>query len=36
MSLFLRILFFGALTGTVTSTIYCLMVLAGAVRFALR
>jgi ceramide glucosyltransferase len=36
MSLFLRILFFGALTGTVTSTIYCAMVLIGAARFALR
>jgi ceramide glucosyltransferase len=36
MSLFLRILFFSALAGTVTSTIYCLMVLIGAVRFARR
>src|SRR5579863_4532555 len=36
MSLFLRILFFGAVAGTVTSTIYCGMVLVGAVRFARR
>ena len=36
MSLFLRILFYGALAGTVTSTIYCGMVLVGAVRFARR
>jgi ceramide glucosyltransferase len=36
MSLFLRILFYSALTGTVTSTIYCGMALAGAVRFARR
>jgi ceramide glucosyltransferase len=36
MSLFLRILFYSAITGTVTSTIYCGMVLAGAVRFARR
>jgi ceramide glucosyltransferase len=36
MSLLLRILFCGALAGTVTSTIYCGMVLAGAVRFARR
>ena len=36
MSLFLRILYFGAVAGTVTSAIYCAMVLAGAVRFARR
>jgi ceramide glucosyltransferase len=36
MSLFLRILFYSALAGTVTSTIYCGMVLAGALRFAHR
>jgi ceramide glucosyltransferase len=36
MSLFLRILFFGALAGTVTSAVYCGMVLVGAVRFARR
>ena len=36
MSLFLRILFFGSLAGTVTSSIYCGMVLVGAVRFARR
>ncbi|HEX9201876.1 MAG TPA: glycosyltransferase [Acidobacteriaceae bacterium] len=36
MSLFLRILFYSALAGTVTSTIYCAMVLVGAVRFARR
>ena len=36
MSLFLRFLFCGALAGTVSSTIYCGMVLAGAVRFARR
>jgi ceramide glucosyltransferase len=36
MSLFLRILFYGAIAGTVTSTIYCGMVLVGAVRFARR
>jgi ceramide glucosyltransferase len=36
MSLFLRILFYGALAGTVTSAIYCGMVLVGAVRFARR
>jgi ceramide glucosyltransferase len=36
MSLFLRIVFYGALAGTVTSGIYCGMVLVGAVRFALR
>ena len=32
----LQILFYGALTGTVTSTIYCGMVVVGAVRFAWR
>lgn len=36
MSLFLRIVFYGALAGTVTSTIYCGMVLVGALRFARR
>ena len=36
MSLFLRILFYGALAGTVTSSIYCGMVLVGAARFARR
>ncbi|HEV2619881.1 MAG TPA: glycosyltransferase [Acidobacteriaceae bacterium] len=36
MSLLLRILFYSAVTGTVTSTIYCGMVLVGAVRFARR
>jgi ceramide glucosyltransferase len=36
MSLFLRILFYSALAGTVTSTIYCGMVLVGAWRFARR
>jgi len=36
MSLFLRILFYGALAGTVTSAIYCGMVLVGAMRFARR
>jgi ceramide glucosyltransferase len=36
MSLFLRILFYSALAGTVTSTIYCCMVLVGAARFARR
>jgi len=34
MSLGLRILFYGSLAGTVTSGIYCLMVLVGAWRFA--
>jgi ceramide glucosyltransferase len=34
--LFLRILFYGALAGTVTSSIYCGMVFVGAVRFARR
>src|ERR1700735_2893652 len=36
MSLLLEILFWVALCGTVTSTIYCLMVIAAAVRFGLR
>ena len=36
MILLLRIVFYVALTGSVTSTIYCLMVLIGAVRFARR
>jgi ceramide glucosyltransferase len=36
MSLLLRILLVGALAGTVTSAIYCGMVLAGALRFARR
>ncbi len=36
MSLFLRILFYSAFAGTVTSAIYCGMVLVGALRFALR
>jgi ceramide glucosyltransferase len=36
MSLLSRILFYAALAGTVTSGIYCGMVLAGAVRFARR
>ncbi len=36
MSLLLRILFWVALCGTVTSTIYCLMVIAAAVRFGVR
>jgi ceramide glucosyltransferase len=36
MNLLLRILFYGALVGTVTSTIYCGMVLVGALRFARR
>jgi ceramide glucosyltransferase len=36
MSLFLRIVFYSALAGTVTSTIYCGMVLVGAWRFARR
>jgi ceramide glucosyltransferase len=36
MSLFSRIVFYVALTGTVTSTIYCLLVLVGAWRFARR
>jgi ceramide glucosyltransferase len=36
MSLLLQILFWVAICGTVTSTIYCLMVIAAAVRFGLR
>jgi len=36
MSLFVKILFYSALAGTVTSTVYCAMVLVGAVRFARR
>jgi ceramide glucosyltransferase len=36
MNLLLRILFYGALVGTVTSTIYCGMVLVGVLRFARR
>ncbi|WP_158794661.1 glycosyltransferase, partial [Granulicella sp. L60] len=36
MSLVLRMLFWVAAVGTVTSTIYCLMVLAAALRFGLR
>ena len=36
MSLLLRIVFYIALTGTVTSAIYCAMVLVGAWRFARR
>jgi len=36
MSLFLRIVYYIALAGTVTSTIYCGMVLVGALRFARR
>jgi ceramide glucosyltransferase len=36
MSLFLKILFGFAALGTVTSTIYCLMVVAAALRFGLR
>jgi len=36
MNFVLRTLFYGALAGTVTSTIYCGMVLVGAVRFARR
>jgi ceramide glucosyltransferase len=36
MSLLLRILFCVATVGTVTSTIYCLMVMAAALRFGLR
>ena len=36
MSLVLRILFWVALGGSVTSTIYCLMVIAAAVRFGVR
>jgi ceramide glucosyltransferase len=36
MSLLLRILFWVAIFGTVTSTIYCLMVIAAAMRFAVQ
>lgn len=36
MSLLLRILFWVAIYGTASSTIYCLMVMAAAVRFGLR
>src|SRR5260370_7107457 len=36
MSLLLQILFWVAMCGTVTSTIYCLMVIAAAVRFGVR
>jgi ceramide glucosyltransferase len=36
MNLLLRILFWVAVSGTVTSTIYCLMVVAAAVRFGVR
>jgi ceramide glucosyltransferase len=36
MSVFSHVLFYVALCGTITSTIYCLMVLAAAVRFGLR
>jgi ceramide glucosyltransferase len=36
MSLLLRILFWIAMCGTVSSTIYCLMVIAAAVRFGVR
>lgn len=36
MSVFSQVLFYVALCGTVTSTIYCAMVLAAAVRFGLR
>jgi len=36
MSLLLRIMLYGALTGTVTSAIYCAMALVGALRFARR
>ncbi len=36
MSLALRVLFWVAAAGTATSSIYCLMVVAAAVRFALR
>ena len=36
MSLLLQILFWVALAGTITSTIYCLMVIAAAVRFGVR
>jgi ceramide glucosyltransferase len=36
MSLLIQILFWVAMCGTVTSTIYCLMVIAAAVRFGVR
>jgi ceramide glucosyltransferase len=36
MSLFLQILFWVAMCGTVTSTIYCAMVIVAAIRFGLR
>jgi ceramide glucosyltransferase len=36
MSLLLRILFWVAMVGTMTSTIYCLMVIGAAVRFGVR
>jgi ceramide glucosyltransferase len=36
MSLLLQLLFWVAMCGTVTSTIYCLMVIAAAVRFGVR
>jgi ceramide glucosyltransferase len=36
MSLLVRILFLVAMCGTVSSTIYCLMVMAAAARFGLR
>jgi ceramide glucosyltransferase len=36
MSLLLQILFWVAITGTVTSTAYCLMVIAASVRFGMR
>src|SRR5205823_3136718 len=36
MSLLLQILFWVAMGGTVTATIYCLMVIAAAVRFGVR
>ncbi len=36
MSLLLQTLFWVAMCGTVTSTIYCLMVMAAVVRFGVR
>jgi ceramide glucosyltransferase len=36
MSLLLQVLFWVAMAGSITSTIYCLMVIAAAVRFGLR
>jgi ceramide glucosyltransferase len=36
MHMFLHILFYIALVGSVTSTIYCVMVMAAAARFGLR